>query len=508
MSDQSRVTPDELASLHGAPLFRPGSTVPGTAAPSLPPQGGFPHGNSPEMHRRARRGDMKPGWLRRSLRASMVEGMLAEIVAACAGGGLVTGWAIELGCGPVVLALFGALPFLSQLVHLPTSWFTARRHRRGLALASLTASRQLLLGLAALPLLNLTKNAEQALFATIVGVSSVLGVIGNNAWMSWMGDIVPGRVRARYFSMRSTFATVAGAFGALGSGMVLDAARRAGNGQEALGALSVIAWIAGIVCTVLIAKQSDPGPSPKAASLRLRDLLKPWSCPEARPVLAYQLVWNAAIGVAASFFGLFLLRDLRVGFTFMALHGAVIAGVRALSLPLWGKALDRVGTRPVLVTTSFGIALLPFLWLLPDRHDFLAPLAVDAVMSGIMWSGHGLASFQLPHVVSPNESRPFYFAAFASMGGVAFAVAAIAGGVLLPMLPRTFELGGQRLGALHGVFLLSAVLRLTAWLLSLRVREKAAKPVPQLWRGLGWWPEWLRIERLLPARVPVRLRSR
>src|SRR2546426_6707466 len=39
-----------------------------------------------------------------------------------------------------------------------------------------------------------------------------------------------------------------------------------------------------------------------------------------------------------------------------ALHGVAVAAVRIVSAPLWGRAVDRFGARPVLVVSSFGIA--------------------------------------------------------------------------------------------------------------------------------------------------------
>jgi MFS family permease len=320
----------------------------------------------------------------------------------------------------------------------------------------------------------------------------VLGVIGNNAWMSWMGDLVPPRLRASYFSRRAAWSTLAGALGMLGTGLILDAARKAGHGAMALGLLSVVAWAAGLVCSLLIRRQIDPARIAPTRTRPLKAISQPWMCRRARPVLAYQLLWNAAIGLAASFFGVFLLRDLRAGFTFLAFHGAVLAVTRALATPVWGRTLNRVGTRPVLVATSFGIALLPLLWLLPHRHDFAGPLMLEAAVSGVLWAGHGLASFQLPFTLSSRESRPFYSAALLSTGGVAFAVAGVAGGGLLPLLPKHFHLFGAHLGPLHALFLLSSILRLSAWIVSLRVHEPEAAPVPELWRGLRWWPRWLR----------------
>jgi hypothetical protein len=431
--------------------------------------------------------------------------MLAEIVSACAGGALITAWAVQLQCSSFLVALFSALPFLSQAVHLPTAWFSKRCDRRRLALLTLTLSRQLLLGLALLPLLRIPDGTQRALFGALVLSSSILGVVGNNAWVSWMGDLVPTHLRARYFARRATWSTWAGALGALASGLVVDAARRRGDGAAALGALSAVAWLAGMVCTWLISRQHNPGPRGSQPTRSGEDMRQPWRCRRARPVLAYQLVWNAAIGLAGGLFGLFLLRYLRTSFTFLAFHGALLGGVRALATPIWGRTLDRVGTRPVLVTTSFGIALIPLLWLLPARYHFAGPLALDAAVSGLLWAGHGLASFQLPLVVSPEvESRPFYVAAFSSVGGVAFAVAALGGGLLLPSLPAHFVVLGVKLTPLHGIFVLSTLLRLAAWTVSLFVREPGAAPVAELWRGLTWWPGWLRLERVWRlAWVPV-----
>lgn len=440
----------------------------------------------------------RPGWLRRSLRVSLFEGMLAEIVAACAGGGLVLGWALELKCGPLLTALLGALPFVSQLVHVPSAWFSSPKARRRIALVALTASRQMLLGFALLPLVPMADETRRIVFGSLVALSSIVGVIGNGAWLGWMGSLVPKRLQARYFARRSACATLAGALGALGAGLLLDVARRHGHASHALEVLSIVGWAAGTACTLLLARKADPG---AAEASRPRGAHRPWTCPKSRPILAYQLVWNGAIGLAAGLFGIFLVRDLRLGFTLMALHGATLAIVRAAATPLWGRALERVGARPVLVVTSFLIALVPLLWLAPTRQEFVLPLAFDALVGGILWAGHGVASFQLPFAVSSEESRPFYFAAFSSVSGVAFAIAAVAGGALLPHLPRHFSLAGVRCNAMDALFLLSAALRLGGWLVSLRVEVPRSRPVPELWRGLSWWPRWLRIDRLFGTRL-------
>ena len=165
-----------------------------------------------------------------------------------------------------------------------------------------------------------------------------------------------------------------------------------------------------------------------------RDVLRPFRDPDARRYIEYQLLWNAAIGLSSAFFAIHMLENLGMGFTLVAVHGAAVALVRTLMAPVWGRALDRFGARPVLIACSWAIAVIPLVWL-PARPGFLWPLVLDAMLSGVLWSGHALAAFELPLSITSRTSRPFYLAAFATAGGVAFSVASLIGGTMASVLP-------------------------------------------------------------------------
>src|SRR5207248_193089 len=137
-------------------------------------------------------------FLRRSLRTSMIEGAFAELVGACAAGGTLTAWALYLDLSPVLIGLLGALPFAAQVIHLPSAWITRRIGSRRAALWLVGISRQAVLPLAALPFLPLSPATRQLVFVSCALVTSALSVAGNNAWTSWMGDLVPGSLRGRY----------------------------------------------------------------------------------------------------------------------------------------------------------------------------------------------------------------------------------------------------------------------------------------------------------------------
>ncbi len=417
--------------------------------------------------------------LGRSLRISTVEGMLAEVVTVCAGGAVITGWALFLGCSPLVVGMITALPYLSQVAHPPAAWLGGRLGHRRLAIIASCLSRQVLLPLALLPFLPLSPEAKRALLVLTATTSALLNVVGNNAWVSWMGDLVPTAIRGRYFGRRTALCTLGNTAAAVLAGVLLDRAGPHGATGYVLGSLGALACLAGLATTWLMSLQHDPSAGRPPEPVQLAQALAPLRLPQTHRVLAYQICWNASVGLAASYFNFHMLKNLRMGFTLMAAYTTTVAVVRIAFLPLWGRALDRLGVRPVLIACSFGISLLPAVWLFPDPN-FLWPIAIDAVLAGALWGGHNLASFALPLAFAPRAGRPYYLAAFAATGGMAFALATALGGAVLHALPAELAVLGRPLLSVQVLFLLSSVLRAAAALLSLRLEEDRAQPLRAL----------------------------
>jgi MFS family permease len=419
--------------------------------------------------------------LRRSLRASTAEGFGAELVNACAGPTILAGWALHLGATPMEVGLLGALPQVAQLAQLPSAWVTALLGRRRVAIAAVGLSRQVLLPLALLPLLGLSEESSRTLLLAVAAASAVLGVLGNNAWTAWMGELVPEGLRGRYFGRRTALCTFGGTLAGLGVARALDALTTRHGAGVALSILAAGACLLGLGTTLLMFRQHDPAPAPASLPAPAA-VLRPLRDPCARSLLRYQIAWNAAVGVGGGFFTFHLLHNLRAGFTVAALHAATGAATRMLAAPAWGRAVDRYGARPVLAACSFAAALQPAIWL-TTAPAVLWPIAVDAVVGGIAWSGRDLAGFALPLSIAPRRDRPFYLAIFATAGGAAYALATAAGGALAPALPRVVATLGTGGHGLEILFALSAVGRFASAFLALRIREVGAGTLLELHRA-------------------------
>jgi MFS family permease len=177
----------------------------------------------------------------------------------------------------------------------------------------------------------------------------------------------------------------------------------------------------------------------------------------------------------------------------MSLYTSSLAALRIVSAPLWGRAIDRVGTRPVLVACCFGLSVSPAVWLFATS-ECLWPLAIDAFLCGVLIAGQSLASFNLPISLSSREGRPFQLAAFAAAGGAATGLASAAGGALAHWLPFSLRIAGQNACTAQILFLVGGGLRIFAAALALRIDEPGARSVRELGKVV-WFAARPRLDR-------------
>ncbi len=381
--------------------------------------------------------------------------------AVLASGAVLTAWALQLHASVLEIAALQALATGGQVLHGPAGFLTAWLGRRRVAIVALTGARLVWLPLALAPLLDVSDGHARVLLFAVAAISSVLQVVGSNAWSVWMGDLVPALIRGRFFGARTAFATAGSAAAALACAALLDAGPSVQ--RVALAALAALLFASGLWSASLLVKQVDvrapaaEPPSLRGYAMALRD-------PRARPLLLYQLAWGFAIAPGAAFFSLYVLEDCEGTFALLAVHAVVMAIVRVLTVPFWGATVDRFGPRPVLIVCSVAIGSTPLLWI-SCGPEFLWPLALDAVVAGFLWGGHAIASFDLPLDIAPPEKRPYYLALFATALGVGFAASSFAAGFYADALSS----GGR--APLPTLFVLSSIARVLSGLLATRIAK-------------------------------------
>jgi hypothetical protein len=406
--------------------------------------------------------------LRASLVACTNEGLVAEAVSACFGNAVLTAWAIELGSDPLLLGALWGLPYFGQLFQLPGAWITARLGRKRAAVLLTGVARQVLLPVAALPFLDLALSAKRAAVVALFAASSILSTLGNNAWLAWVSELVPSPLRGRYFGRRAALCMVASTFAGLGVAAALDAGRAHRLLGIVLAACVVVRSALGALTVVLMARQHDPPGA--TASPALRDVTLPLRDEAYQRLLTYRAAWGLATGLAASVSAAFIVQALGLGFTGLAGYGMLVAVLRVVTSPLWGRALDRAGARYVLIACSFGAAASSFLWV-GAASGWTWAIALDAIVSGTLLGGQELAVFTLPLAAAPRARRPLFVAVNMAVGGVAYGVACAGGGALAASTSA------------RAVLTLSAIARLLAATTAIGLRERRSGAAQEGSRG-------------------------
>jgi MFS family permease len=330
-----------------------------------------------------------PTLLRRDLRLMVAEGVAFSFMVG-AGEAYVPAFALAAGHGELAAGLLATLPMLvGALLQLTTPWGVERMrsHRRWVVLAA-TAQALSFAPLVAGALLG--RLGLVWIFLAAVAYWGA-GMAAGPAWNTWVDDLVPIRIRPRFFAARNR-AQQAMLFVGLGAvGALLHWASRHGGVSLAVFALPfATAGAARLLSARLLARQSEPHPElPETREITLRAFFGGLrGTPQGR-LLRHLLAMTMAVHIAAPYFTPYMLRHLGLSYGAFAMLTAGAFVSRVFALPLLGRAAQRFGTRALLWFGASGVIALPPLWLVSDDLRWL--LSVQLV-SGVMWASFELAA--------------------------------------------------------------------------------------------------------------------
>jgi MFS family permease len=325
--------------------------------------------------------------LRRDMRSSLGD---------AAGSGLMVGtgetylpaFVLAAGLGEVLAGLIASLPQLAggimQLV-APHGVRLVRSHRKWVVIcATVQAMAFVPLALAAW---HGSTTTWLVLAAAILYWSA--GLASGPPWNTWMGNLIPGCIRPRYFARRTRMQQAAVLTGFLVSGLAIAygaSPKNALAGFALLFGLAVVSRLSSVAC---LARTSEPDPLPaNIRSLRWLALLRRFSRGGEAQRLSYLSFVQAAAYFAGPYFAPFMLCVLKLSYgEYVVLISAAYVA-RVLSLPLWGGVAARFGTRRLLWIGGLGIVPSAGIWLFSDRFWYLI---LVQFFSGAVWAAYELA---------------------------------------------------------------------------------------------------------------------
>ncbi|HUW83239.1 MAG TPA: MFS transporter [Phycisphaerae bacterium] len=429
--------------------------------------------------------------LRRSLQLVTAAWGFGAFFFAATGGTALPELAKELGGTPFFYGLLGAVPFLATGIQLPVCWIIERtRRRKWLFVCCVGLQRLLWLAVAALPLLLPSgpewRDVRLATLLLVYFLAFSLGAVGNPTWMGWMADLIPPRIRGRYWAFRRRVGLLVSVPTALLSGWFIDRASSGSLGlPNGLAIVFTVAAICGTIDILLFALVPEIPKQPSEVRLTWTNLvLSPLRDRSFRRYLYFSTLLLFSTG---GMIGHFLQRNLRevVQMSNMTVNVVLLIAPSVgwyLSCGWWGRACDRWGNRPVLIVASTCVIPLAAMWcLITPGLWWVGPLIPLA--GGMAWSGLELASTNIMLGFAEGGRLSSYQA----IGSIVAGIGGVCGPLLAGTIAQVLTGWSVRIGPLtlvnyHVLFLLSSLLRCLVVPLARRLEEPGARPARDVLR--------------------------
>lgn len=410
------------------------------------------------------------------LRLSTTDALLFTIMVGC-GEAYIGAFGLALGLSEIQVGLLGPVPLLIGAVLqllTPRGVQILHSHKRWVILCTALQAA------AFAPLMIMSARGQGAAWLVFVAAGVYWGanLATGPAWNTWIGTVVPRRIRSRYFAQRTRIAQLGVVVGLIATGLLL----RTGAESERAGLFLLpfgVAMLARFACVLLHAGIAEPKPIPTPdRRLPVRELVFGRASASGGRLLLYMLLVQAACNVAAPFFTPFMLSQLELSYpTYAMVLVAAFLG-KILALPLLGQISHRFGARTLLWSGGIGIVPLAGIWALTDHPGVLI---VFQLLAGFAWAAYELATFLLLFDTIPPTRRTGLLTLFNLLNAVCVTAGAAVGALLL------HHFGDDR-HAYHLVFVLSSAARL----LTLPV--------------LAWVqvPRWARLRRMVLRPLSIR----
>ena len=280
---------------------------------------------------------------RRNLRAILGDGIAFSLMVGM-GETYLPAFVLALGMGQVASGLIGTIPLLVGAILQLVSPLAVRRlgsHRRWVVACSLCQAACFAPLCAAAWIGSIPMGALFAVASIYWG--SGLGT--NPAWNTWVGTIVPMRLRARYFARRTRFSQLGVVAGFIIAGVSLQYGARVGRLLDVFGFVFLAAGLCRLVSASFIFSQSEPvPPGDDHRRVPLGEFIwRIYVSGEGR-VLVYLLTMQTAAQIVGPYFTPYMLGPLGLSYAQYVVLVATAFAPRSSRCPLWARL--RIVRRP------------------------------------------------------------------------------------------------------------------------------------------------------------------
>lgn len=404
----------------------------------------------------------------RSRKLSVKEGSASSVMSGF-GSDYVSAYALKgLNANNAEIGFLSALPnLISPIAQVFGSRLMEKYPRRRLMVlfAALQALMWLpIMSLSFLIWRNVFPAALPYMLIVLYTLLSVFGSLAGPPWFSLMGDLVPEKIRGKYFGNRNKICSSVELVSVLTAAFLLDYFKTKGMALVIFSILFFLAFVFRSISAGLLRKHYDP-------PFKLEEgyyfsfwqfIRKAWTNNFGRFVIFVALIQFAS-AIASPFFTVYMLKDLAFSYKTFIIVNFSSTVFTILFMPVWGKFSDKYGNRALLKLGAILIPLIPLLWIVNPSPVYL--VLVPQLISGVAWAAFNLASSNFIYDCVSVSRRGICVAYYnVIVGAGAFAGASL-GGLLAFYVNLSF------INPILLVFLISGVARILSALAISYIKE-------------------------------------
>jgi MFS family permease len=372
--------------------------------------------------------ESKEDKIKRSLKYSIIDGAFYSAMVGF-GESFLNAFAVFLQATTTQLSILGSLPItlgsLSQLVSNKLLKVFKKRKK-------LVCTFALMQGLMYIPFALVYFFGTLRVYHLIIFACLywIFGMMVGPAWSSWMGDLVNEKDRGSYFGRRSRISGFVTFITFMAAGYLLQMFTD-GDMSKYIG--FAILFCTAVICrmlslTFLSMKYEPDFELDEKVQFSLPDFLKQSMDTNFGRFVLFMCLMNFGIYIAAPFFTVYMLNDLKFSYATFTIVTAASMIVKFFTYPFWGKVSDKYGTRKIMTFTGILVTIVPLLWVFSTNVTYLI---IAQAFIGFFWAGFEIATFNYIFDATSQKKRTTCIAYYNVLNGLSLLAGALIGGLIV-----------------------------------------------------------------------------
>lgn len=361
---------------------------------------------------------------RRHLTIATLEGVPSVIFQTLLGGQFLTGFLLYLGANSEQIGFVLAITTFVNIAQLAVAFLIQRLNSRKWPLVFFVGMHRLLWGFTGLVPFLFSQDKWVQAFIVFYVAAFLFNTVGAVLWNSTISDMVPPKVRGRYFGIRNTMLNALGTLFMFLGGMILDHY----PGSQGFLYLYIIIWIC-ITANIIVFFFYPDIPFERSTESKFIPMLKKPLRDSSfmKPTLflaSFLFLQNLVVPL----YSYVMLELLHINYQTISLINVTQTVFMMASFYVWGNLNARYSNRRLLFWTLPVIATSILLWGTLSIFSLLPILFIAQMIFGVGVGGFNQLAFNFMIGDTPKSERPMYTAMYSAITGVASFFGPLIGG--------------------------------------------------------------------------------